>query len=226
MARIREAVFGVQDGLISTVALLSSIFGAVTDKTVVVIAGLAAALAGMVSMSVGSYLGSNAEREAMAAEIERARAELQENPAKEYAALVAIYEREGLSQEEATEVANHISNNSELWLRTVVEKELGLNPDLPADPKTNAMTMGASFISAAIVPIIPYFFLEGYTALITSIGTAALFLFTVGVTKSRFTGRNPIASGLQILIIGVASAIAGYALGVLLPRLLANLGIG
>ena len=89
--RIREVVFGAQDGLISTLALVTAVAAAVTDKSTIVIAGFAGALAGMISMGTGTYLGSKAEREVFQAEIEKEAKELEENPAEEMAELVFLY---------------------------------------------------------------------------------------------------------------------------------------
>ena len=132
--RIREVVFGAQDGLLSTVALVTSVAAAVTDTTTVVIAGLAAALAGMISMGTGSYLGSKAERDVMKAEIEKEARELEEKPGEELAELVFLYHQQGMSYREARDMAEHIASDKDLWLRTMVEKELGISPDMFQKP--------------------------------------------------------------------------------------------
>ena len=62
LGRLREGVFGAQDGILSTVALVNSIAVAVGSNSTVLVAGLAAALAGMISMATGAYLGSWAQR--------------------------------------------------------------------------------------------------------------------------------------------------------------------
>ena len=219
--RIREVVFGAQDGLISTLALVTAVAAAVSDKSTIVIAGLAGALAGMISMGTGTYLGSKAEREVFQAEIEKEARELEENPAEEMAELVFLYHQQGLSYHEAREMAEHIASDKELWLRTLVEKELGIDPDLATSPVKDALTMGGTFILAAMVPIIPYFFMGGNLAIGISAGATLAALFALGLGKGRLVQRSPIFQGLEILAIGAAAAGLGWILGEILPNLLA-----
>jgi len=96
LGRIREVVFGAQDGILSTVALVTSVAVALDSQTAVLVAGLAAA-AGTISMATGAYLGSRAEQDVQRAEIAREAQEIEEKPAEELAELVVIYQREGRS---------------------------------------------------------------------------------------------------------------------------------
>jgi VIT1/CCC1 family predicted Fe2+/Mn2+ transporter/rubrerythrin len=218
--RIREVVFGAQDGLMSTVALVTAVGAAVaaTDTTTVVIAGLAGALAGMVSMATGTYLGSKAERDVFTAEIEKEAKELEENPAEEMAELVFLYHQQGMNYHEAREMAEHIASDKDLWLRTLVEKELGIDPDLASNPIKDALTMGAAFIIGAIIPIMPYFFVDGFTAIGISVALALGSLFVLGMAKGRLVQRKPLLQGLEIMTIGAISAGLGYFLGEVIPR--------
>ena len=217
--RIREVVFGAQDGLISTLVLVTAVSAAVTDKTTVIVAGLAGALAGMISMSTGTYLGSKAEKEVFQAEIDKEAKELEENPAEEMAELVFLYHQQGMNYHEAREMAEHIASDKELWLRTLVEKELGIDPDLASNPIKDALTMGGSFILASLVPIAPYFFMGGSAAIGASAAAALASLFALGMLKSRLSQRSPLVQAVEILLIGAAAAALGFGLGELIPRL-------
>ena len=124
LGRLREVVFGAQDGILSTVALVTAVAVGVgaSGTSTVLVAGLAAALAGMISMATGAYLGSRAEQDVQRSEIEREALELEENPAEELAELVVIFQREGKSFAEAQALAEEISQDKDLWLNTLVEK--------------------------------------------------------------------------------------------------------
>ena len=220
MGRLREVVFGAQDGLLSTVALVTGVAVAVDNQTTVLVAGLAAALPGMLSMGTGAFLGSRAMQDVQRAEIAREARELEENPAEELAELVVLYQREGKTYEEARRMADQIAEDKDLWLRTLVEKELGISPDDTSSPVKDALTMGVAFILAAIIPILPHFFLEGGTAIGVSIGAALTGLFFLGVGKGRLVQRSPLMQGLEILTIGAISAGIGFALGDVIPRLI------
>ncbi len=220
LGRLREVVFGAQDGLLSTVALVTGVAVAVENQTTVLVAGLAAALPGMLSMATGAFLGSRAEQDVQRAEIAREAQELEDNPAEELAELVVLYQREGKTYQEARHLADEIAQDKELWLRTLVEKELGISPDETSSPVKDALTMGIAFILAAIIPIFPHFFLEGGAAISISIAAALTGLFILGVGKGRLVQRSPLLQGLEILTIGAISAGIGFGLGDLIPRLI------
>ena len=219
LGRLREVVFGAQDGILSTVALVTSIAVAVGDTSTVLVAGLAAALAGMISMATGAYLGSRAEQDVRQAEIAREAKELEENPAEELAELVVIFQREGRTYEEASQMADEISQDKDLWLRTLIEKEIGISPEETTNPVKDAFVMGVSFVVAAFVPIAPYLFLDGKTAIPVSVAASLFGLFILGVGKGRIVQKSPLLQGLEIVGIGVVSAGIGFALGDLIPRL-------
>ncbi len=219
LGRLREVVFGAQDGLLSIVALVTSIAVAVESQTTVVIAGMAGALPGMISMGTGALLGSRAEQDVQRAEIEREARELEANPAEELAELVVLFQREGRTYREARELADEISQDRELWLKTLVEKELGISTEDTTNPVKDALVMGLAFITGAAVPLVPHFFLTGGTAIGVSVGATLAGLFALGLLKGRMVKRSPLLQGLEILGIGTISAGIGYALGELIPRL-------
>ena len=219
LGRLREVVFGAQDGILSTVALVTSIAVAVGSNSTVLVAGLAAALAGMISMATGAYLGSRAQQDVRKSEITREALELEESPQEEYAELVVIFQREGKTYEESRLLADEISQDKELWLNTLIEKELGISPEDTGSPIKDALAMGASFIVAALIPIIPYLFLTGLFAIGVSVLGGLIALFVLGMAKGRLVQRSPILQGLEIMGIGVASAGIGYMLGDWIPRL-------
>jgi VIT1/CCC1 family predicted Fe2+/Mn2+ transporter/rubrerythrin len=221
LGRLREVVFGAQDGILSTVALVTSVAVAVGDNATVLVAGLAAALAGMLSMATGAYLGSRAEQDVQRAEIEREAQELEEHPGEELAELVVIFQREGRTYDEARQLADEIAKDKELWLNTLIEKELGISPEETTNPIKDALAMGASFIIAALIPIIPYLFLAGTAAIGVSVAGALVGLFVLGMGKGRLVQRSPILQGLEILGIGAVSAGVGFLLGEGIPRLFA-----
>ena len=222
LGRLREVVFGAQDGILSTVALVTSVAVAVENTSVVLVAGLAAAFAGMVSMGTGAFLGSRAELDVQRSEIAREAAELEHHPAEELAELVVIFQREGHTYAEAQEMANAISLDKDLWLRTLVEKELGISMDETTSPIKDALAMGTSFILAAIIPIIPYLFLDGGAAISVSVTAALLGLLALGAGKGRLVQKSPLWQGLEILGIGALAAGVGYALGDIIPRLISR----
>ena len=221
LGRLREVVFGAQDGIISTLALTTSVAIAVGTTGTVLVAGLAAAAAGMISMGAGAYLGSRAEEDVRETAIANQIRELDENPAEQLAELVILFQREGKTYDEAVHLANEISSNETLWLNTLLEKKLGISPDFGGNPLKDAGVMCVSFGSAAIIPIIPFLFLAvGPMAIGLSVGLSLTGLFALGLAKGRLVRKSAILQGLEILGIGAISAALGFGLGELLPRVL------
>ena len=219
LSRVRGVVFGAQDGLISILALVTSVAVAGVDQEIILIAGLAGALAGVISMATGEFLGSKAQQDLQKAEIAKEAEELEAHPAEELAELVVLYQREGLSFNEAREVADHISADKDLMLRTMVEKELGLSSEIVSNPVKDAFTMAGAFIVGAFIPVTPYFFGSSNSVIGASIAVTLVGLFVLGVGTARLAQKSPIVQGLQFLVIGAGSAGVGYVLGEVIPRL-------
>ena len=219
LERIREVVFGMQDGLVSTVAVVSSVMAATGQRPIVFVAGVTSALAGMISMGTGSYLSSKAEKELHQAEIESEAKELEAKPEEELAELIEIYRQEGLTLDEAERLAERVASDRELWLKTLAEKELGISLESLDNPTKDALTMGISFLLGAIVPMVPYLWMPTKTVITVSIVMTALALFVVGVIKARVTRKPPVRAGLEIMFLGGASGLLGFGIGVIFPKI-------
>src|SRR5918993_984861 len=156
LGEIREIVFGAQDGLVSTVAVVATVAGATGSQFAIVVAGVASALAGTFSMAVGEYVGSKSQREIFDAQIEDERTEVEERPGESEAEVAFMLAEEGLGEEDAGRVAAIMARHPEVLLRTMVSRELGIQvEDGQGSPLQGALFMGAAFALGAAVPIVP-----------------------------------------------------------------------
>jgi VIT1/CCC1 family predicted Fe2+/Mn2+ transporter/rubrerythrin len=219
LRRIRELVFGAQDGLISSVAIAATVMAATGESGIAVIAGLASACAGTISMAAGTYLGARATSEMEESELEMERDELIGKPDEERAEMVATYRHDGYTLEEAERMADQLMENRERALEVMAERELGITPEAPPEPKKDAMVMGASYVVGGVLPILPYIVLGGMSAIPVSIGLTLVALAGIGIVKARTVQRPVLPSVLQVTVVGAASGILGYLLGEVLPRL-------
>ena len=221
LGEIREAIFGAQDGLVSTVAVVNIVAGATQDRYAVLVAGIATALGGVFSMAAGEYIGSKSQREIFDAQIVDEREEVHERPGEAEAEVAYMFEEDGLPHAQALQVARIMADHPEVLLKTMVEKELGLAVEEPGgSPMQGALVMGAAFGLGSIAPVVPHLVLGADVAVRVSVGLTLAVLFAIGVVKSRWTHRSWWASGLEILIIGAVAGIAGYFFGSVLPILL------
>jgi len=224
LGEVREAVFGAQDGLISTLAVVMAVAAASGNSYAVLIAGLAAALAGIFSMSAGEYMSSKSQREIFDAQIASEQEEVEERPAEAEAEVAFMLEEEGLDREASLRVAAEIASSKSVLLKTMVEKELGLTRD-EGSPLRGALVMGAAFGVAALVPIVPFLIVPAGSAEYLSVILTALALFGMGVIKSRWTRRHWLPSGIEIVVLGAFAGLAGYLFGTVLPVLLGVAGV-
>jgi VIT1/CCC1 family predicted Fe2+/Mn2+ transporter len=218
---IREAIFGAQDGLVSTLAVVTAVSGATGDRFPVLIAGIATGLAGVFSMAAGEYLSSKSQREIALAQIAVDREKVATARSVAQEELAWMLEEEGLDDEEASTVAAIIGRHPEVLLTAKVEKQYGLAvEEASGSPLQGALVMGSAFGLGALAPILPFLILSVDVANWMSVVATATVLFGIGVAKTRWTMGNPFLSGLEILAIGAFAGIVGYLFGSALPALL------
>jgi len=219
LSRIREFVLGAQDGLLVPLGVVTGMAAAHPARSLIIVAGLAESVAGAISMGGGSYLASEAEEQLYASEIAAEGREIDEFPERETAELALVLEREGLSRQRAMSVARGLASNPNVFLRTKVEKELGLSADAGGNALGDAVVVGATYLGAAIVPLWPYFLFSLNVALVVSLACTLVALFAVGAAKGRVTRASLLRSGIKVLIIGSISAGVGFAIGHLVTGL-------
>ena len=224
-ARIREFVFGVQDGLISTVGLLAGIQGATESTAVVIITGLTAMFSGAISMAAGSYLSSSAEKEIFDKELREAEMLAEQEPYLAAEGLLKALNQEGLPREQGYSIVKLLLRQQEVFLRTFQEKVFGLGSAEINRPLQAALVMAASFVMGALIPIVPYLVLKGTAALYLSIALSALTLFAVGVFKGRLAGKSQLRSGVQFFAIAVSAALLGYLIGLVVQYFFPDISI-
>ena len=212
-SRIREFVFGIQDGLISTVGLLAGIQSATENNLVVIITGLTAMFSGAISMATGSYLSSGAQQDIFDKELADAERLAAREPYIAAEGLLKALGAEGLSKEQSYRMVKVLLAERNVFLRTFQEKVFGLGSAEINQPVKAAVVMGLSFIVGAIIPILPYLALAGVGALYLSVLLSAITLFGVGALKGHLAGQSLALSGGRFFAIAISAAAAGYLIG-------------
>lgn len=214
LSRVREFVLGFQDGLLVPLGVVTGMAAANPGRGPILVAGLAEAVAGCIAMGGGAYLASEAEEALYVSEIEAERKEIVDEPEREIAELALVLEDEGLPREDAERVARGLAANPDVFLRTKVQKELGLSPDSGGAATGDALIVGASYLAAAFIPLWPYAALPLLApALIVSLACTLVALFALGIAKSTIARQRRMRGGAQVLVIGAISAGVGFAIG-------------
>ncbi len=208
---LRPTVFGVMDGLVSNVALISGVAGGEVEPNVITLAGLAGLISGAFSMAAGEYTSVASQSELALAEIQIERAELRRRPKAEQAELAQLYVSRGVEPDLAERVAEQLSRDPEKALEIHAREELGVTPnDLPS-PWVAAIASFLSFAVGAFVPVLPY--VLGATSVWPSLVLAMVALFLCGALVSRITARTWWYSGLRQFVLGAAAAGLTYVFG-------------
>lgn len=216
---VREVVFGMHDGLITTLGFLSGVNAATASWRLIVIAGLAEAFAQTLAMGFGAYLSTKSEREFYQREIARERLEIETAPENEREEMRQIYRSKGFSDDEIEIMVTRLTANRDLWLKAMMTEELGLIEERFDNPLRVGLLIGASSLVGAFLPIFPYFFLDLSWAFTASVAVAASALFATGAGKTVLTRKVWWRSGLEMMGIGLLVAVAGYGIGHLLSAL-------
>lgn len=213
---IGDAIYGVNDGLGAIFGIVSGVSGATAGNPhYVVIAGLAGMMASALSMGSGAYLATKSEAEMHEAQLARERQEIREDPEEEKHELELIYRLKGFSKDEARLLVDKISQNEDLFLETLAQAELGITEESAGNPVVSAVSGSVSTAVGAIIPVIPFFFLSGYTAIIVAAIVSLLAHFAVGASKTLVTIRSWWSSGFEMTLIGAVEGAITYGLGLL-----------
>lgn len=224
-SRIREFVFGIQDGLISTVGLLAGIQGATENNLVVIVTGFTAMISGAISMAAGSYLSSGAQKDIFDKEIADAEKLAEREPYIAAEGLLKALGEEGLSKEQSYRFVKVLLQERNVFLRTFREKVFGLGSAEINRPLEAALVMALSFIVGAIIPIVPYMIWSGVVPLYVSALLGGVTLFGVGAFKGYLAGQSLFRSGGQFFIIAVSAAGLGYLAGLLVQYFFPGISI-
>jgi vacuolar iron transporter family protein len=201
-------VFGMEDGTVSIFGLIFGVAATTSNPKTVLIAGASGAVAAAVSMMAGAYLDIETTRDkAKAARLSAPSA------AKAAASLPPRLAKAGLTERQADAVKNSPDAVGGLWLA------LDGAADTPLNPVEQALWMLLADFLAAAVPIVPFVILPVAQARIVSAVVTILLLVGLGVGRARVGGRDPIRTVFETVLIGVAAALAGVGISVLIDRL-------
>lgn len=211
-------MFGFGDGVNTSLGIVAGVGGAVIAADVIILAALVGMFTGAKAMAVQNYLAVKSQREILESEIKREEFEIENVPDKEREEIEDIFKSKGFQGLELKKVVDKITSNKEVWLKTMLTEELGLNLDILGNPLKGALVMFGSFLLGGILPIIPYFLVK--SALISSsvalgvaIGISITSSFLIGAIKARMAKKNYIKGGIEMAGLGTGIALVGYGIG-------------
>ena len=212
---ISGAIYGANDGLAAVFGIVAGVSGATGGSTFVLTAGLSGAVASALSMATGAFLADRSESEVVQANVAQERKEIEEHPEEEREELSLFYQLKGLDAAFADELAAKLSENPDAMLKVLAVEELG-GSESGGNPVQSALAAGISTFIGAMIPVTPFFFLRGTTAVLVAAIVSLIAHFLVGAAKSLFTLRKWWSAGLEMTLAGIIVGGATYALGLIL----------
>ena len=212
-SKLSKIILGGQDGLVNVAGVVLGLAAATSDTRIIIAGGLAATFAESISMAAVAYTSVLADLDFYRAEVAREKAEIREMPELERAEIEAIFRGWAFEGQLLEDVVEHVSRHEAHWVDIMMAHELQLQPVSRESLLSDALLVGFSAIVGSLVPLVPFFFVPVSVAVGIGLVFTAVVLFALGAVKARLTIGNPYRSGLQMMLIGMLAALAGYAIG-------------
>ncbi len=218
-AFIQDIVYGGNDGIVTTFAVVAGTAGADLPHSIVIILGLANLLADGTSMGTGAFLSIKSEMD----QYERLRKEelqeIDDHPAMERAEIQHYFEGLGFQGESLTSAVETVTANKDIWADVMMHAEHNLTRDSASRPLLHGLMTFVSFVVFGAIPLLSYFFdIERSDRFPVAIVSTAAALIALGLTRSTVTRERLFRGPLEVLSIGAIGAIVAYAIGVMLKN--------
>lgn len=212
-SELADIVLGGQDGLVNVLGVILGIGAASGDIKIIIAGGLAAMFAESISMGAVALTSKMTLRDHYKAELQREKQEIAQMPEKEKEEIRDIFAKKGLSGKVLDDVVEHVTSDETAWLKMMMREELGLQEVKDTDIYTGSFVVFISALVGSFIPLVPFFFLSIQSATVASVVMSAVALLLVGIYKAKATIGSPLKSGLQMVLIGMGAALAGYVIG-------------
>lgn len=210
---LRDIILGGQDGLVNVLGIVLGVTAATSDNRLIIIASLAAAFAEAVSMGAVAYTSTLADKNYYEKERQRESSEVDNVPDIEREEIRKIYQDKGFDGDLLDKVVAQLTKKKDVWVNTMMEEELGLKDVDTSAIIKSSLLVALTALMGAFIPILPYFFTQGYPAMVISLVISSLALFAIGAYQAKTYVGIWWKKGLQMVVIGMGAAIAGYFIG-------------
>lgn len=234
---IGDIVYGANDGIVTTFAVVSAVVGATLSPLVIIILGVANLIADGFSMATGNFLSIKSTHDYEKSERKVEEGEIKRWPEEEADEIRVAYRKKGFEGELLEKIVGTITSNKDLWVKEMLLDELGILEDEDHGAFKHASMTFVSFVIAGAIPLIPYIFFttsivsskvysfsipffsqsfEITNLFLASILFVIIALFTVGSLRTLIIGGKWIMNGFQMLLLGGGAGLISYVLGFLL----------
>lgn len=209
--KLRAAVLGANDGVVSTAGLIFGVAGATDAKGAIFTAGLAGLVAGALSMGVGEYISVSTQRDTERAYIARERKALRKDPEGELQELAGIYEAKGLSADTAAQVAKELSEKD--VVKAHLDAELNMNEDELTNPMHAAVSSLLAFTGGALIPLLSAVLAPDNIRIYVTLAAVVAALTLTGFYSATIGGASRRRAVLRVVIGGILAMVITYGIG-------------
>lgn len=210
---LRAGVLGANDGIVSTAGLLMGVAGAGASSSELLVAGVAATVAGSISMAGGEYTSVSAQKDSEIAALNRERKELEENPDLELRELALYYEGKGISFALSQQIAAELTAKDAL--KAHADAELGINPDAHVSPGAAAISSFVSFFGGSLLPLVAVCGPWEQYRIPAALGAVVASLAITGLVGAQIGGARVGRAVLRNVTISLITMGVTYAIGAL-----------
>jgi VIT1/CCC1 family predicted Fe2+/Mn2+ transporter len=222
---IQDIVYGGNDGIVTTFAVVAGTVGADLPHYIVIILGIANLIADGTSMGTGSYLAIKSEDDHYKRLRKEEIDEINDIPDIEKAEVRLAYAEKGFSGKDLDTVVNVLTSNKDVWADTMMAEEHGMIKDSGSHPVVHGLMTFISFVIFGTIPLLPYVLrLEAGSRFTIAIWSTFGALIILGLTRSIVTKERIFRGPIEIVTVGALGAFVAYGIGVLL-RDIANIAM-
>lgn len=211
---LRNMVYGANDGIVTTFAVVAGVAGASLSPKIILILGFANLVADGISMAMGNWLGTRSENQFKNEELRLEHWEIEHVPEEEAKEIEQIYKDKGFTGDDLARAVQIITSDKDRWAKEMMIHELGIIPGEEESPWKNGLATFVAFATAGLLPLLPYIF---HISIKDTFTTAMIFtavaLFVVGAGRTIFTKMNWFLAGLEMLFVGALAAGSAYGVG-------------
>ncbi|TQK73306.1 MULTISPECIES: VIT family protein [unclassified Nocardioides] len=208
---LRAGVLGANDGIVSTAGIVLGVAGATSDRTAILIAGVAGLAAGAMSMAAGEYVSVSTQRDSEEALLAKERRELREDPEEELAELAGLYVDKGLEPDLALEVAKQLTEKDAFAAHA--EVELGIDPNDLTNPWKAAFASMLSFTLGALLPLLTILLFDVDLRVPVTVAAVVVALALTGWASARFGYGSPARAVVRNVLGGLLAMGVTYGIG-------------
>lgn len=213
---VRDLILGFNDGLVSVYAIVAGVAGAAFATREIALAGIAASVAGALSMGLGEYISTKGQSEYYAAEATREREHIRKYPHLEREEIHEMLEEKGYPPELLAPIAAHIMADEDRFVEFMMREEFGVGQESERSPVVAMGLVMVAFVIGAAFPVAPFFFDWPTTMGLLAASILSLTaLFAAGAMKARQSGLNVFKSGGEMMLLGAVAAAITYGVGTL-----------